>query len=365
MANNNIIREDVLTDIGGTITYNSLDYVNTYVLSGTAVLGGDWTITSSAGDVRGTTYNIRYVAAITLGAFNISIFGVSLNVSQALKQATISVYYDGSSYQVDILPDFQDSQIVTTNNIVNNAVTTIKLDQTGGSQAVTTATIRDLNVTTGKIAANAITTAKLDVTGGSEAVTTATLRDLNVTSAKLGNLAVTTAKIDDLAVTTNKLNNLAVTGAKIADTTVSFAKLDSSVTSLLNTTGIESATVSLSAADISTLVSSPVQIVASPGIGKAIEIISAMGSFTYNSVAYDNLAAIIIGSTAPTDGQVVSNNFILSGASSIIFKFGTDISTYNLVILEDTPIYVSAVGTDPTVGDGTLTIDILYRTITL
>jgi VCBS repeat-containing protein len=46
-------------------------------------------------------------------------------------------------------------------NIANGAITTVRLDGTAGSEAVTTAKIRDLNVTEGKIAAGAVTSGKL------------------------------------------------------------------------------------------------------------------------------------------------------------------------------------------------------------
>jgi hypothetical protein len=46
-------------------------------------------------------------------------------------------------------------------NIANGAITTVRLDGTAGSEAVTTAKIRDLNVTEGKLAAGAVTSTKL------------------------------------------------------------------------------------------------------------------------------------------------------------------------------------------------------------
>ena len=71
-------------------------------------------------------------------------------------------------------------------NIATNAVTTVKLDSsTPGSEAVSTAKIRD----------GAVTTAKLDGTALSEAVTTAKIRDLNVTEGKIAAGAVTSTKL--------------------------------------------------------------------------------------------------------------------------------------------------------------------------
>ena len=105
--------------------------------------------------------------------------------------------------------------------IEDGVVTTSKLDGTGGSEAVTTAKIRDLNVTTGKIAAEAVTAAKIasavagsGLSGGAGTALavnvddstieinsdTLRLKDAGITSAKLGtNLSLTgTTKIEEI-----------------------------------------------------------------------------------------------------------------------------------------------------------------------
>lgn len=75
------------------------------------------------------------------------------------------------------------------------------------------------------IADSAITTAKLDGTSGSEAVTTAKIRDGAVTEAKIGSSAVTEGKIASGAVTEAKIGSGAVTEGKIASGAVTSAKI--------------------------------------------------------------------------------------------------------------------------------------------
>lgn len=65
------------------------------------------------------------------------------------------------------------------------------------------------------IEAGVVTTAKLDGTVGSEAVTTAKIRDLNVTTAKIADLNVTTGKIAAEAVTAAKIAS-AVAGSGLS-----------------------------------------------------------------------------------------------------------------------------------------------------
>lgn len=64
------------------------------------------------------------------------------------------------------------------------------------------------SVITAKILDGAVTAPKLRQTAGSEAVVTATIRDLNVTVGKLADAAVETVKIKDAAVTNAKLSTL-------------------------------------------------------------------------------------------------------------------------------------------------------------
>ena len=122
----------------------------------------------------------------------------------------------------------------------------------------------------------------------------------------------------------------------------------------------------ISPAELMTFVSAPVQILPAPGVGKAIEVMSAMGYYLFNTTAYDNMSSIVIGnSNLASGGQMQSNALIMTYSPSILFRFGIDINFYFLEILENDPLYVSSIGVDPTVGDGTLKIYITYRIVTL
>jgi hypothetical protein len=155
-----------------------------------------------------------------------------------------------------------------TPTILADTITATELSKVAGTEAVTTATIRDLNVTAGKLATDAVTNTKLadgavttaklgagltiNFAGNSircaddgttnplwESTTTSTSNNLNfrrpVTTNSIRALAITTAKVADGAITepklatdsvsTNKIVNLNVTGAKIADSTITSAKL--------------------------------------------------------------------------------------------------------------------------------------------
>ena len=129
---------------------------------------------------------------------------------------------------------------------------------------------------------------------------------------------------------------------------------------------VQVAEIEISAAELMIFVSVPIQILPAPGVGKVIEVMSAMGYYLFNTTAYDNMSNIVIGNNnLASGGQMQSNALIMSGASSMLFRFGIDINYYFLDMLENDPLYVSAVGLDPTVGDGTLKIYLTYRIVTL
>ena len=131
---------------------------------------------------------------------------------------------------------------VTTDKLADEAVTTAKIDD----EAVTTDKIDDEAVTTAKIADGAVTADKLDQTANAQAVTTATIRDRAVTEDKIAGGAVTNAKLAAGAVANSKLADRAVTASKINDGAVTYDKIatamknDGRVRKIRDTTSIPS-----------------------------------------------------------------------------------------------------------------------------
>ena len=113
---------------------------------------------------------------------------------------------------------------VIASDVADGAVTTSKLDGTPGSEAVTTAKIRDLNVTTGKIADTAVTTGKI----ADGAITSAKIADGAIVTGDIADSSITSAKIVDGTIATVDIANSAITTAKIADSNITSAKIATS-----------------------------------------------------------------------------------------------------------------------------------------
>ena len=135
-------------------------------------------------------------------------------VSNELVSANIP-YVSSGGLQAENVQDAIDAiqveiEGISQGSVADGSITTIKLDQTSGTEAVTTATIRNGAVTNLKLATDSVTTAK--ISNGS--VTTDKLGATSVTLAKMANNSVGTSQLVDGAVTTNKIGASAVTYAK-------------------------------------------------------------------------------------------------------------------------------------------------------
>jgi hypothetical protein len=122
--------------------------------------------------------------------------------------------------------------------------------------------------------------------------------------------------------------------------------------------------VSLAAVQITNGNSVPVSLIAAPGAGKVIEVVSAMFNFQYGTTAFDSGSATfeLITNTATTE-QFRSAG-ILNGTSNVFRKLD-QISSTTTQIVANEPLNFALTGADATVGDSTMDLYINYRIITL
>lgn len=167
MAIRKIVNSQTLPAIGGTINIPVSDIDSIYLFTGSGTLSGNITIAPTGTPTLGDSVEMVIQSSFTIGANTISVFGVNLN-SLSGSYTKVTCYYNGSSWNVNVIPYY-------------NANTPIK-----------TILIEDANVTEAKIANNAVTTDKI--------------KDSNVTAIKLAKDAVEEDRIKDKAVTSQKLS---------------------------------------------------------------------------------------------------------------------------------------------------------------
>jgi hypothetical protein len=125
------------------------------------------------------------------------------------------------------------------------------------------------------------------------------------------------------------------------------------------------AKLTIASADVLTLNTTPIEIVAAPGAGFAIEVLSATVKIDFNTTPYATNTNLHIGSGG---GNVAMLDLqCLDASASTIRKFSVYPATgaANLQILENQTLGISVETGDPTAGDSDITIYVTYRIITL
>ena len=127
---------------------------------------------------------------------------------------------------------------------------------------------------------------------------------------------------------------------------------------------IKEASLTIASADVLTLNSTPIEIVAATGAGTAIEVLSASFSMTYNSVQYATNTELQIIPNTGSGNQYKWANAEL-GANANVFSAGEKSVGLKNNIIENTAINVYVKTGNPTAGDSDIKVYVTYRIITL
>jgi len=112
----------VLTSGGGTINLPVTDPYGDYNITGSATLAASYVIQASGTPVENTKFVFNYEASLVLNGNTLTIFGLSLDASQALQSCFIISKYDGSAWDTQIQPDFENDDVIETRHIIDDAV---------------------------------------------------------------------------------------------------------------------------------------------------------------------------------------------------------------------------------------------------
>jgi hypothetical protein len=125
--------------------------------------------------------------------------------------------------------------------------------------------------------------------------------------------------------------------------------------------------VTLSSAQLLDLANTPVDLIAAPGAGLSIVINTFTVKYTYGTVPYDFAGALYCGFSSiiasTTTLANVSNSALATTNNVSGSVFATTFGTTDRLVSND-KLQIST-DTNPTVGDGTLTLWISYTTILL
>lgn len=138
------------------------------------------------------------------------------------------------------------------------------------------------------------------------------------------------------------------------------------VSAQIGGTALLSASVTVSSAQILTLFTSPVQIIAAPGAGNYIDIISASIFYDYATTAYGGGTTVYLQFNNGTEQQATDGSALLAQTADMIALLdGQNSIAVQWSVIENAPIQIKASPSNPTTGDSTLKVRILYRIVTI
>jgi len=128
---------------------------------------------------------------------------------------------------------------------------------------------------------------------------------------------------------------------------------------------VKEASLTIATADVLTLNSAPIEIVAAPGAGFAIEVLSASLKVVFNSVAYATNTALELTSSGADIKQFDGD--LLGATVSKIGLINRDYrpTSGQTQIIENAALNVSVDTGNPTAGDSDIKVYVTYRIITL
>lgn len=127
MAKIENIYEEILLAAGSTSTIRLTDSYDRFIYTGSGMLVGAITITTSGTPLKGHILKIQYNCTFTAGGATVTILGNVLDSKYIGKSFIVEAYYNGSSWDLHLLPDFYETSIIGTSHIVDANVTAAKI----------------------------------------------------------------------------------------------------------------------------------------------------------------------------------------------------------------------------------------------
>jgi len=199
-----------------------------------------------------------------------------------------------------------------------------------------------------------------------------TIELLPTTAATIGTVGVTTSfdgtndMQGDVKMAASLVDNTGSSGTN-GQVLASTGALVEWASPLAGTDGAREAAMTVDFNELGNLATTPKQLIASPGAGKILEVLSVTFKYTFATTVYDFTSYL----TVCADGFVGNTEAVqagikqarINGASDFISgnQNGTSLGYSGQLLVENTALILGTPGIDPTQGDGDLRINIRYR----
>ena len=125
------------------------------------------------------------------------------------------------------------------------------------------------------------------------------------------------------------------------------------------------ASVTIASADVLILNTTPIEIVAAPGAGFAIEVFNTVVSINFNTTPYATNIQLQLVNPSASNALFAQNALDASVATRRFLIQQSPIGATDTQILENASLQVSVKTGNPTAGDSDITVYVTYRIITL
>lgn len=129
--------------------------------------------------------------------------------------------------------------------------------------------------------------------------------------------------------------------------------------------GIQTTTVAVSSAEILALNTTPKQLIAAPGAGNVIRLISVSIFYTFGTSAYATFTNTAIEYEGTPETPAAQDTVIINSTQSKVLFLAAGPGINNLVDVENKAVILTVETGDPTAGDGTLDVRVQYEIIAI
>jgi hypothetical protein len=333
MPKNNSFIDYTLLAAGATKTFDVLDVITEYNLlpaGGSIYLVANITISPTGTPVNGMQFIFNYGGSVTYDGGTFTIFGRLFTAAEALTKYTITCTYINSAWVVKL--EYSDLSGISGTAIIDATMSGAKLTANSTNVNKLQNSTRGYLLRAGASGVwetfNAVTSGNILQGNGTDVVSNPVTGDVTIS-----NTGVTT------------IGASKVTKAMLAYTPMEYYEVNRTFTS----------------AEVLALYSSNtntgIELLAAPGAGKYIELISVTGYNNYATTTYNaatSLLNVLVNSIAI---WTFPNSFIEATLDTV--SQGTRVN--DAVIALNTGVRVQIATADPTTGDGTITISAIYR----
>ena len=321
------------------VTQTMFDEYNLIPNEGAITLLGNLTIDPTGTEDEGMKFVFNYGGSVTIGVHTLSIFGYTFSAAEALSKYIVESTYINGSW---------DTRLIMISD--------------GPSLSINGANIQTGTIDTAQLKAEAISLAKLTplsargyMTRGGEAGFVEEFDASTSGAILLGDGFDITSVVPTGDVTISPAGVMTIGDGKVTN-------------AMLASTPLEyfTAELSLTSANILALNGTPQTIVANPGSGKYIHVISATSQMTFVSAAYATNTTLQLINTGSDIAQLQDTAILISTVTkNTKFKDVTSAAAGQTQVIANTALQIKVATGNPITGDSTIKVTVYYTIETI